>query len=280
MSNLGFHCHNLEELDEVTTGNGLRRGEFYNLPREDVQRLRTMVASHGLHWSIHSPLVQLDWYPKPPTWSFLCDPDRDRRELTIRMVSFTLAQAEDLGAEYVVVHLPSPTAEDGGENLPVLRDTAMRSCEHLAELSLRRSVPVHIEGVGQSPLIEAGFLTEVLEEFDPLRYCFDTAHAGLAARHNGFDVYEFEARILPYIGSVHLWNIRDRDDYLKYGHVPVHPGQSAGDGWVDIERALRILDNKRNSVPIIFESRPEYPEELGGYDYREGVQWVKELLAA
>jgi len=279
MSNLGFHCHNLDLFDEMIIGNGLRRGEFYNLPADELPRLKRLIRRHKLEWSIHSPLIQLDWYPKPPTWSFLCDVDADKRELTMKMVTLTMEQADEFGAEYVVVHFPSPTSEESEENRSKLEVIAWKSCDRLAELSLKRSIPIHIEGVGASPLINAEFLTAVLKEYSPpLRYCFDTAHTHLAAIQNGFDLYAFEAELLPYLSSVHLWNTRSKDDYLAFRHIPVHPSQSAEKGWVDIARALQIMGPARNSLPIIFESDRLYPEALGNYDYGEGVQWVKKLL--
>lgn len=278
MSNLGFHCHQVDVLEEIIVGNGLKRGEFYNLPAGDLPELRRLIEHHGLDWSIHAPLIQLDWYPQPPTWSFLCDEDRHKRDLTMKMVTLTMEQAEEFGAEYVVVHFPSPASDASSETDAKLEAIAWRSCERLAELSVKRKVPIHVEGVGASRLINAGFLTAVLKEFDPLRYCFDTAHTHLAALDNGFDLYELEVELLPYLGSVHLWNIRDRDDYLRFRHIPVHPSQSAEADWVDIARVLEALGSHRRSLPIIFESERSYPQALGNYDYREGLKWVKDLL--
>lgn len=278
MISLGFHCHQVDVLEELILGNGLKRGEFYSLPADDLPKLRRLIEHHNLDWSIHAPLIQLDWYPQPPTLSFLCDVDKDNRELTMKMIILTMEQAEEYGAEYVVVHFPSPTPDASGESEAKLEGIAWRSCERLAELSFKSGIPIHIEGVGQSPLIKAEFLTAVLKEYSPLRYCFDTAHVHLAALDNGFDLYDFEAELLRYLGSIHLWNARSRDDYLAFRHIPVHPSQRADDGWVDIARVLHSLDADKDLLPIIFESERSYPEALGDYDYREGVKWVKELL--
>jgi sugar phosphate isomerase/epimerase len=259
--------------------NGLRRGEFYNLVPGELPRLKRLLRRHNLAWSIHSPLIQLDWYPQPPTWSFLCDLDRDKRELTMKMIRLTMEQADELGAEYVVAHFPSPSSEESDEGGPKVEAIAWKSCDRLAELSLKKEIPIHVEGVGASPLINAGFLKSVLKEYSfPLRYCFDTAHTHLAALKNGFNLYDFETELQPYLGSVHLWNVRSKDDYLSYRHIPVHPSQTAEDGWVDIARVLQIMGEASNSLPIIFESDRLYPEAMGNYDYREGVQWVKKLL--
>ncbi|MDY6893176.1 MAG: TIM barrel protein [Chloroflexota bacterium] len=278
MSNLGFHCHQVDMLEELIPGNGLKRGEFYNLPATDLPELQRLIVQHDLDWSVHAPLVQLDWYPQPPTWSFLCDVDKDNRELTMKMITLAVEQAAEFGAEYVVVHFPSPTSDADGASDDTIESIAWGSCDRLAELSLKKKVPVHIEGVGQSHLINGTFLVAVLKEYSPLRYCFDTAHSNLASLYNGLDLYELEKELLPYLGSIHLWNTRNREDYITLRHVPVHPSQNPEDGWADIARLLEALEHKKNSIPIIFESQPSYPEVLGNYDYREGVTWVKELL--
>jgi sugar phosphate isomerase/epimerase len=279
MGNLGFHCHNLDFFDEMIIGQGLSRGEFYNLTAGELPRLKRLIGRHKLEWSIHAPLIQLDWYPKPPTWSFLCDVDSDKRELTMKMITLTMEQADEFGAEYVVVHFPSPTSEESDEGGSKVQTIAWKSCDRLTELSFKKSIPIHVEGVGASTLINAEFLKSVLKEYSPpLQYCFDTAHTHLAAMHNGFDLYAFEAELLPYLGSAHLWNVRSKDDYVAFRHIPVHPSQSAEGGWVDIARVLQIMGPARNSLPIIFESDRLYPKALGDYSYGEGVQWVKKLL--
>jgi sugar phosphate isomerase/epimerase len=279
MSNLGFHCHNLDLFDEMIIGNGLRRGEFFSLPPGELPRLKRLLRLNNLEWSIHAPLIQLEWYPRPLTWSFLCDVDRDKRELTMKMITLTMEHADEFGAEYVVVHFPSPTSAESDEGEAKVEAIAWQSCDRLAELSLKRGIPIHFEGVGASALINAGFLKRVLQEYSPrLRYCFDTAHTHLAATQNGFDLYAFEAELLSYLGSVHLWNIRSKADYLAFRHIPVHPSQRVEDGWVDIALVLQTMGSIKNSLPIIFESERFYPEALGNYNYTEGVQWVKKLL--
>lgn len=279
MNNLGFHCQRISHIETGILGNDLHRGEFYNFRVEDLPALRKAIDSHRLEASIHTPLVAPDWYPRPPTWTFLCDVDRDRRELTLRLVRETLEIAAEYRAQYVVAHFPCPNTDATGESRSRLESIAWGSAERLAELSLKHNMPVHIEGFGPSPFLAAEFLSQVLTRFTPLRYCFDTGHMNLASERDGIDFYEFARAMSPHVGSVHLWNNRGMDDYRAYGHIPVHPAQKPEDGWVDVEKAIRILAGKKLSVPVIFENAHRYPVELGNYDYRDGVQWVKELVA-
>jgi len=271
---LGFHCHRLEHIEEGILKNDLNRGEFYNFPPEEIPALKLELASKELARSVHAPLVRPEWYPNPPTLSFLCDVDKDNRNLTLRMINESIAQAEDIGAEYLVVHFPSPSTDASGESREKLLSIAWRSCDQLAELSVKRGMPIHIEGLGDSPFLDLEFLGKALSEY-PLRYCFDTGHMHLASQLNNFDLYEFAAGIAPFVGSIHLWNSRGQDDYLNFRHIPVHPSQDPEEGWADIKRLLKIL---KPSCPIIFESPPSYPSALGDFDWRDGIKWVREIL--
>ena len=272
--NLGFHCHRFQHIEERILSNHLTRGEFFNFPAEEFDRLKDELQARNLFRSIHAPLLRPEWYPQPPTWSFLCDVNEDSRNRTFRMINETLAHAEDIGAEHVIVHFPIPSTDGAGESATKLETIAWKSCERLAELSEHRKIAIHIEGLGNSPHLNSGFLLRVLEQY-PLRYCFDTGHMNLAAHLNGFDLYEFAEGIAPYVGSVHLWNNRGPEDYLAYRHIAVHPSQDPSEGWADIKHLLQILCP---DYPVIFESPAAYPEAMGNYDYRDGIQWVKEIL--
>lgn len=274
MKNLGFHCQRLSHLQEGVLGNGLGRGEFYNFPPSDLATLKREILSHDLVVSIHAPLVRTEWYPDPPTWSFLCDMDKENRELTLKMIRAALEEAPDFGAEYVVVHFPVPTTDSAGSG--ELEGVAWRSCDRLAEMGEKYHLPIHIEGVGPSPFLSIDFLSRALDQYPNLHYCFDTGHMNIAAHHDGFDLYEFAQGLAPYVGSIHLWNSRSFDDYLEFHHIPVHPSQRPEEGWADIGRILETLGDPHR--PSIFESGYTYPRALGDYDYRDGVKWVKELL--
>ncbi|RLC94548.1 MAG: hypothetical protein DRI39_02515 [Chloroflexi bacterium] len=279
-SRLGFHCHNLDHLDVAIGSNNLHRGEFYNLPVESLPRLKEEIRKRKLLLSIHAPLVRIPWYPTPPTLSFLCDVNEERRQLSLRMVQETMAVAEEFGAEYVVVHFPVPSSTDGHDVGYVRsRDIAWDSAARLAEMSRRHSIAIHMEGFGPSPLLSVEFLTKVIGCFPGLRYCFDIGHMNIAARRDGFDLYAFAEQLAPCIGSVHLWNNRGLNDYMDFGHIPVHPTQKPDDGWVDVARILRLILSSNSSCCVIFESGLRYPVALGGHDLRDGVKWVSDLVA-
>lgn len=280
MSNLGFHCHDLAHLEMVIVSNGLQRGEFYNFTPENLPGLMKEIERHGLASSIHAPLARIPWYPTPPTISFLCDVDKEKRQMSLAMVEETMKVARHFGSEYVVVHFPVPsTTGTDGLGYAQLKTIAWDSASRLAEFAEKYHVPIHMEGFGPSPFLTVDFLNEVARNFPGLRYCFDTGHMHIAAQRDRFDLYEFARQLGPNIGSVHLWNSRGIQDYFSFGHIPVHPVQKPQEGWVDVDRILRIIVPNNPGCRIILESGPRYPEALGGYDFRDGVKWVKYLTA-
>ncbi len=280
MIRVGFHCHGLDHFEKVIISNGLQRGEFYNFPPEELPELKREVLRHNLAVSVHAPLVRIPWYPVPPTLSFLCDVDEERKQLSLRMIRETMELAQDFGAEYVVVHFPVPPSTDvSGMDYARLREIAWQGALYLAELSQKHDLPIHIEGFGPSPFLRVDFLVEVITHFPSLLYCFDTGHMHIAAQRDSFDLYQFAQQLSPYIGSIHLWNNRSIEDYFNFRHIPVHPVQKPEDGWVDITRILQLILSNNPSCRIIFESGFRYPQALGGHDFRDGVRWVKELVA-
>jgi sugar phosphate isomerase/epimerase len=276
MNKLGFHCKALSHIQDRLLSNGLQRGEFYNMPPGDTADLQRLVKQHRLAASVHTPLVQTPWYPDPPTWAFLCDPDQEKRTLNLRLIEETLCRVQGW-AEYVVVHFPSPPVSDS-DGPEEIRNIAEESALKLAQLSRKYGTPIHVEGFGPSPLLSVDFLKQVLAQCPELRYCFDTGHMNLAAKRDGLDIFHFAQEMSPYIGSMHLWNARNFDDYVHFRHIPVHPGQRPEQGWADIPRLVKTVLAQNDSCAIILESNDGYPAELGGYDYREGIAWLKQLI--
>ena len=197
-----------------------------------------------------------------------------------QLVEETMKTAEVFGAEYVVVHFPvTPTTGVNGLSLAQQKAIDWDSAQHQAEFSERHRIPIHLEGFGPSPFLTVDFLNEVAGRFRCLQYCFDTGHMHIASQRDGFDLYDFARRLAPNIGSVHIWNNRDIQDYVTFGHIPVHPAQKPEDGWVDVARVLRMIVPSNPGCRVIFESGMRYPESLGAHDFREGVEWVRDLTA-
>ncbi len=283
MIELGYHCHELAHLEQAIISNGLRRGEFWNFPSEEVSALRQKIQQYELTFSFHTPFIMSPWYPAPSTTSYLCDPECEMKHLYLKMVDETLEQAREWGAEYVVVHFPFPLSHEArGISCQSEVKIAWETVSHLAQLSQKYNIPIHMEGFGPSPFLNTKFLREVTDTFPCLRHCFDVGHMYIAAQQDGFDFYQFAQELAPVVGSLHLWNARSAEDLRKYRHLPVHPVQKPEEGWIDIPRLFQLMLPRTPSCCIIFESSIDYhevPEILENCDFHQGVEWIKELIA-
>jgi sugar phosphate isomerase/epimerase len=278
---LGHHCNQPHHLDQLVLANGLARAELYNWRDPDPARLRAELAQRGIVAGAHAPLLHKAWYPFTPTWMFLHDADPERRALSLRLALETIDDAAAAGLAYIVIHFPGPqSAETAALPIEVQRDLCWEALARLDERGREQGVSVHLEGFGPHPLFTGEFLGEVFEALPGLGYCWDSGHMHYAAQRDGFDYWVMAEHLRPHVRSLQLWANRTFSDYQTHHHIPVHPSQDPTDGWVDIVRTLVVLVSGRPDVPVVIESPPYYPPELGGHDYREGIRWVADTLAA
>jgi len=278
-SPLGFRCETPDQIRERVLANGLSHVELNTINAADLPEIKQLVADHGLTVGVHSPLIMPDWYPFPPTASFLLgDAGQELKALTLRFMAQTLADSRDLQPMYVVAHFPKPAPTDNVQPKWILQmEMAWDSAARLAELAEKYQIRINIEGFGKRPFLSADFLTEILTAFPTLSYCFDVGHIHLAALRGVLDYFDFLNRLAPYIGSVHLWNTRSPQDYARYSHLPIHPSQRPDSGWADIDQTVRIIREANPNVTFVFEHGIQFPVPFE-LDYREGVDWIKNQL--
>jgi len=278
-SKLGFHCENPNQIRDRVVENNLMYVELYNIDRKDLLEIKKIIVKHNLKVGVHSPLIIPDWYPYIPTASFLLgDAGIELKAQTLRLITQTLQDAEELGAEYIVVHYPKPAPKmhikPGWK--PRLEDI-LDSADQLAKLVRQFNIRIHIEGFGEQPFLSADFLMDVLNTFPELSYCFDVGHIFLASKRGVLEYFDFLKQIAPRIGSIHLWNTRGHQDYSDFSHLPIHPAQTSSSGWIDIKNTLHVAYEQNPDVIIIFEhgTRNQANPRL---DYREGIMWVSNVL--
>ena len=104
---------------------------------------------------------------------------------------------------------------------------------------------------------------------------------GIGSQGTQFDAlghFGFLDALLPKIGSVHLWQTRNVDDYLTFRHIPIHPSQRADLGWVDVRRVIATVRRERPETPFVMEYPGWFPEPWKDLDYRDGVTWLQDIL--
>lgn len=246
---------------------GLGRVEVSDVSPETVASL----AAAPRPFSVHAPLVRarLD---RPP-WAVFFLADGPEREQSFAELGTTLATAAALGAEYVVVHL------NGRADVPEERRAerlAYEAAARIVALSGRHRVPVHVECGGYGGgFHRAGQFSALARAFPELGLCLDVGHLWLIARERGRSAYADIEALAPHARSLHLWAARDLPTYHRHGHLPLHPARSAGDGWLDLRRALGPVLAHRPECPIIFEYT--WPAS-GAPAAAEGLRWAVDTI--
>jgi len=263
-------------LRDLVTLGGFRKLEIGFYHEDALPLVMDFAVGEGLSYGFHDPLPRLPSHDYP----FLTDPDDEKRWRTLDSMHRTLQTAVKYDAEYVIGHIPSvilePCASVSGDKIMRL---AHNSCDQLALWSEQAGIPFVLENVGPNPyFFQVEAFAEVMEAHPDLRFCLDIGHLHLMSIYAGIDSLEFARKLGPYTWIIHIYNATP-EMYRKYHHVPAHPSQRPEDGWANIPAILGcLLGGTVRNLIIVFEYSPQYP---GGETFmREGIEWVKEVVAA
>ncbi len=257
---------------------GLGRVELFDLSAGDMAALSSTfsaLAAEGYErLSFHAPLTRAHDFPYAGETCFFLNEDPALRALSFRILDRTLALAAEWGAEHVVTHLTYGPTDTGDEALAAR--LAAEACARIAGSSRDRGVPVHIEFAAYTNTFHRPdqFLA-VLEPHPEVGLCLDIGHAYLGSQARGRDYFADLAALAPHAGSVHLWNTKGRAHNRTHGHTPLHPSQSAADGWIDVARSLAIILEASPAAAIVF----EYPIDTLTPRIQAGYDWVAGLVS-
>lgn len=248
---------------------GVGRFEIFDFAPERLPALRETVTGDRRPFSIHSPLSRRRGRLEPAHAVFFLSPDPARRESSFVLVEETLAEAKEWGAEYVVAHM---NWVDDSEDASEARRLAVGAARRLSQLSERYGVELHVECGGYSGAFHhPDQFGALAREFPALGLCLDIGHLWLIAESRGRSFFRDLETLAPHARSLHLWNAKDMAHYRRHHHVPLHPSQRPSDGWIDVERALAVVLERRPDCRLIFEyTWPSSEEEW----VREGMSWV------
>jgi sugar phosphate isomerase/epimerase len=274
------HARNIRRIDEY----GLSRAEFVLIEPESKDELVQFITERGLRFGAHCPIFKPCDHPgNNSLLASLSDWDETRRRASLELMERNLADAAALGAEYAVVHIQRPE-NFGGSNPPGFGEqdaleSAKRSCERLLETSNSLGVPVFIENLFRNSTFNSPEShANLLDSFPELGFCLDAGHLDVDSREFGFPFDEFLDAVLPHLKEIHLQNSNPsiEDGKGRPWKIPVHPSQSASDGWLDVVKLLVKALSANPRCIVSLESRMNVPEEQDMI--REGVEWMKRIV--
>ena len=282
LENLGIVIARRQNLRRIVTYR-LKRAEFVIFDPGDRDFLQEYVRQHNLRFSIHTPLFFDSEYPENPLLACLVDHNQDRRLTALDLMIENVSLASEMGAEFVVVHVQRPEQFAGQPpadfDAPAALVTALAGAEVLAKRSRETGVPVLIENLmDNSTFYTADQYLAVLERFPKLGFCLDVGHLDMDARRFGIDFWDFIDRLAPHTREIHMHNSAGpkHPTAPRPWKIPVHPSQTPGPEWVDIEAVLRHVLAVRPDCVINFEFRPDKDQD--DEFLLEGIDWIRDIL--
>ncbi|MBI3941971.1 MAG: sugar phosphate isomerase/epimerase [Chloroflexi bacterium] len=262
---------NLDRLPDLLS-HGFPNVEIGFVREENVPCVMDFVKAEGLAFGFHDPVPwNVDW-----KWPTLTDPDPANRQRYLRSVRRTFESAGRHGSRYVLVHFPSVHFHPvpGWDQLQAAA-AAMESCQVISEWQQEFGIEVLLENVGPNPYVGLATYQRIFETFPNLAFCLDVGHLHLSHADVAWTTAEFAAALAPYTRQIHLYNTTE-ESYQAFHHVPAHPSQDPGEGWINLPELLGSALQGNTCCRIVFEYTPQYPASHAFLT--EGIHWIQETI--
>lgn len=269
-SNLGISIHSLD-LDYVTKNN-IKRIQICHKFNETMKlaSIIKLVKKYPIKINYHAPV----FYSSDPNRTYYLHSNKKLREATFDLLESNLKMAKSINSENVVVHFISDRI-DNDVSEEEIKNIAFESASRLNTLAEKYNIPILLEYAGYNQkFYKIEDWIDVVKHNYNLGICLDIGHLYIASKLYNFDYYEKLKKLSYYTKVAHIWNTRGVEDLGEFSHIPVHPNQNPNDGWIDIEKSLRILLRDNYDLPIIAE--PDYIFSDLKY-VEEGMKWVNNL---
>lgn len=257
---------------------GLGRAEFFDMTAQEMAGLQdildSMAAEGRGRFSFHSPIHRPAYFPYSGVTCFFLNEDREKRELSFRLLERSMELAKEWGAQYVVSHLTfGPTDSKDAKTAEAL---AAKACMRMAELSRVYAMPLDVEFAAYTDSFNgAALFAETVGKHPGLGVCIDVGHTFLGALNHGRSYLDDIAALAPAARSLHLWNSLGPEHTKQNHHTPLHPSQDPKDGWIDIEGTLKLVHQENPRLNVIF----EYPVKEVTAEIQEGYDWVAGVIS-
>lgn len=233
----------------------------------------------GIPYSIHLPVYVEDWYPYGYFSAFFIDEDKEKRNLSFRLLEDNLRRLKKCTPDYYVLHFPgiAKPCTDSSKFKKILHT----SLEKIDALAKDYGVTICLEYFGSNKnFYICREWIEIINRYKNLKILVDTGHLYFSAIKNSFDFIESLKILVPNAYAFHLWTTKgkkaycDSKYYNEYHHIAPHAEQNTKDGWafntVDIIKLL-----SKENKPLIIEPSILY----GGEKYLiEGINSIKKIM--
>lgn len=223
--------------------------------------------------------------------------DNETRNQAYEIVQQELDYLLTLKPTYILFHYPKPVILDDRvdwsswrfgddsefeyESLYSFQEFKAKSDSFFAWLSKKgqeyQFTPVLEFDALNKYIYEEDYLVRLLEEYNNIKLCLDTARLYLQDRIDPCcDSQSIIKTYARFAEVVHLSNIQinDENHIIKSRH-PVLPKLNPQDGWAPIEEYLQIINQENPEVKIMFEHRSDLVTDD---ELMECYRWVDGLM--
>lgn len=264
--------------------------EFCNFEsKTEIERMLTIAEKDKFKIGIHFPLYKSSYIYRD---ALLVAPDENERVEAYKAVEKEFKYAEEIGAEYLLIHFPKsmpldqsldwakckfPTPNETVDQSVYPYELFKKNCydmfERLSELSMNTKVQIVLEiEMLNRYLYQGTLLEDLLKDHPNIKLCLDSSRIHvLSMVDKQFNYKKFIKEMAKYTYELHLSNIQVTDKLDNFHH-PVLKRLKCSEGWCDIDSFLKIVALENKNLKILFEHRSDsitYEELIECYE------WVK-----
>ncbi len=282
--NLGINIVNLDIDKALDMGLGrlelsLGKEEGYENKLIKFNKSIKKVEKLNIPYSIHLPVYVPAWYTYHHFSAFFIDEDKEKRELSFKLLTYNLEKLKDVSAEYYVLHFPGIAEKWQDEDK--FKKTLMDSLDRVNNMAKEYGVKLYLEYFGSNKnFYDYNEWIQLIKPYENLGILTDTGHLYFASIINKFDFYKAAEKLIENSQAFHLWTTKgggaycDSEYYNKYHHIGPNINQYSIDGWAfDTEKIVRLM--AQQDKPVIIEPSINYK----GLQYLlEGIDSIKKYF--
>lgn len=284
IANLGINTVNLEIEKAMELGLGrvelcLGKEKLYPNKLKEFYEKISRAEELGLPYSIHLPVYIEDWYPYNYFSAFFISENKEKRELSFKLLECNLENLKSCNPDYFVLHFPgiSEKWEDQNEFSNILCE----SLDRIDAISQKYDVKINLEYFGSNKnFYDYNEWISKIGEYENLGILTDTGHLYFASIMCKFDFIESLKTLSDSSDAFHVWTTMgdkaysECEFYKQYHHVGPHIDQIKSNGWAfDTEEVIKII--AKQNKPVIIEPSIKY----NGRKYLiEGIKSVRKYF--
>lgn len=255
----------------------------------ELQKLKQNIKERSLKIGIHFPLLKNQWRARDPQY---LSKDIKTYEESIKYMEDQFALAQEYNPNYILLHYPKPVILDDKVDWSCWR--FYDSTEYYYESEISRMyfenrsrnffsilskagikynfTPVLELDAINKYLYETNFLEDLLDEHPNIKLCLDFGRIHIQeCIDDNFSAQDIIRKYGRYAHLVHLWNARVESN----GHYPALKTLRTEDGWGDMEKYFKTLNEVNHNYKVLFEHNSSL---ISDEELEECYKWIGELV--